>query len=62
MKKINKSTIRISALLVLAVLSVNVYALSGSGTEADPFQIMTKEDVTAFYDARSHYGKHFILS
>lgn len=37
-------------------------AWAGSGTEADPYQIDTKEDLLALRDAVDFYGMHFILT
>ncbi len=48
MEKLNKSTFTIFALLVLTVLSANVYALSGSGTENDPYLIQSLSDFNDF--------------
>ncbi len=48
MEKLSKSTFTIFALLVLTVLSVNVYALSGSGTENDPYLIQSLSDFNDF--------------
>ncbi|MCD4830403.1 MAG: hypothetical protein K8R02_01185 [Anaerohalosphaeraceae bacterium] len=48
MKKIDKSTFTIFVLLVLTVLSINVYAISGSGTESDPYLIQSLSDFNDF--------------
>ncbi|MDD5063597.1 MAG: GLUG motif-containing protein [Phycisphaerae bacterium] len=48
MGKINNSTSLIFALLVLTAFSANVYALSGNGTESDPWLIKSLADFEDF--------------
>jgi The GLUG motif len=48
MKKFNNSAIVLFALLTMVFLSVNVYALPGSGTQGDPWRIESLSDFDDF--------------
>ncbi|MCK4886548.1 MAG: hypothetical protein KAS96_04110 [Planctomycetes bacterium] len=58
MEKINKSTIAVFVLLVLAVFSVNVYAISGSGTENDPWLIESLPDFNDFVADANYWADY----
>lgn len=61
MKKVNSITSAIFVLLVLAVFSINAYALSGSGTEGDPWLIGSLSDFDDFVADTDYWDDYIRL-